>query len=278
MELHQALRNIIEKEGTEIIKDIKVINFLDDYNAFDNLPALKYILKSIIVEGYSIKLLTIGKWDNQAISLVNKFAATTGFIPEFIDILFQSLAYGLGWIKEIKLNKNIISNLPNLNINQHLEFKGIPIYGSEEEFRELLIKKGFNDYGYSLEGPFAGFYDCKVDIFTSPYSQEVIGLLIRIPINSKNDWISHLSVYNRINELLTNKYSNPSIEEIYENPFFKGDGRELTGLKKNKIKFNTRYETQWGDIELSLSHGYLTLTYFDKLGYLLDEELIKQEV
>lgn len=98
MELHKALRNIIQTDGPEILKEVRLVNILDDFNAYQDIPASKYILRSIIAEGYTSKLLALGKWDNNAVMLSQKFSSMTGFIPESVFVIFQSIAYGLGWI------------------------------------------------------------------------------------------------------------------------------------------------------------------------------------
>ena len=77
MELHKALRHIIETEGQDIIKEIRLVNILDDFNAYQDIPASKYILRAIIADGYSSKLLQIGKWDNFAKALSTKFHSLT---------------------------------------------------------------------------------------------------------------------------------------------------------------------------------------------------------
>lgn len=98
MELHKALQHIIQTEGQDIIKEIRLVNILDDLNAYQDIPASKYILRAIIVEGYTNKLLALDGWDNRAEILSQKFSAMTGFIPESVSIIFQAIACGLGWI------------------------------------------------------------------------------------------------------------------------------------------------------------------------------------
>ena len=98
MELHKALRNIINTEGQEILNDLRLVNILDDFNAYQDIPASKYILRAIIADGYTGKLLMIGKWDNKAQSLINKFCASTGFNEVSVWNIFQSIAFGLDWI------------------------------------------------------------------------------------------------------------------------------------------------------------------------------------
>lgn len=103
MELHNALRNIVQTDGKEILKDVRLVNILDDFNAYQDIPASKYILRAIIADGYTGKLLMIGKWDIRAETLVQKFSTITGFIPELVSLIFQSIAFGLGWINSINV-------------------------------------------------------------------------------------------------------------------------------------------------------------------------------
>lgn len=111
MELHKALQHIIQTEGQDILKETRLINILDDFNAYQDIPASKYILRAIIAEGYTSKLLALGKWDNNTEMLSQKFSAMTGFIPESVSIIFQSIAFGLGWVSSI--NKGQSGNVPN---------------------------------------------------------------------------------------------------------------------------------------------------------------------
>lgn len=100
MELHGALRHIIQTEGDDIITDLRLVNILDDFKAYENIPASKYILRAIIADGFAQKLLSVGKWNNDAQKLSSRFVATTGFMPEAVENLFKALAYGLGWINK----------------------------------------------------------------------------------------------------------------------------------------------------------------------------------
>lgn len=100
MELHKALRAVIQTEGETIITEARLVNILDDFKAYTEMPTAKYILRAIIADGFAQKFLLIGKWNNDAINLATRFAATTGFMPDAVDILFKSIAFGLGWIKK----------------------------------------------------------------------------------------------------------------------------------------------------------------------------------
>lgn len=101
MELHKALRHIIQTEGQDILKEIRLVNILDDFKAYADMPTAKYILRAIIADGFAHNLLSIGKWNNDAINLSSRFASNTGFMPESVEILFKSLAFGLGWVNQL---------------------------------------------------------------------------------------------------------------------------------------------------------------------------------
>lgn len=106
MELHKAIRNIVETDGKEIVKDVRLVNILSDFRAFDTIPASKYILRAVIADGYAQKLLAIGDWNTQSENLCNQFVASTGFQGDFANMVFLSLAYGLGFINQIQTMTN----------------------------------------------------------------------------------------------------------------------------------------------------------------------------
>lgn len=115
MPLHKALRNVILTEGKDIVKELRLVNILDDFHAYESISASKYILRAIIADGYSTKLLSLGMWNNKALNLVDRFIQNTGFIKESATGIFQSIAFGLGWINEIKSypNSSASSSIPN---------------------------------------------------------------------------------------------------------------------------------------------------------------------
>ena len=53
MELHKALRIIIDNYGINILNNIKVINILKDYTAFDNSHAAENVL-SFMIESHKM--------------------------------------------------------------------------------------------------------------------------------------------------------------------------------------------------------------------------------
>lgn len=112
MELHKAIKSVIETDGQEIVKDVRLVNILSDFQAFDAIPASKYILRAVIADGYSQKLLAIGAWNSQSENLCNQFVATTGFQNDYAYMVFQSLAYGLGFLNQMPTMTNPVQQPP----------------------------------------------------------------------------------------------------------------------------------------------------------------------
>ena len=59
MELHTLLGEVVKTHGRDIINDQRVVNILSDYNVYADNPQFKFIIKNIISEGYSNKILDI---------------------------------------------------------------------------------------------------------------------------------------------------------------------------------------------------------------------------
>lgn len=106
MELHQALKHIIRCEGQDIVDDLRLINILNDLNAYHNIQGSKYILRAIIDDGVANTFKSIGSLNNKAIDLIHRFASTTGFNEDSVIKIFYSIAYGLGWINQMPANQN----------------------------------------------------------------------------------------------------------------------------------------------------------------------------
>lgn len=97
MELHLALKNIVNLSGTSILKEQRLVNILADFNAYYDEPSFKFLIKTIIDEGYMEKLLANGKWDLNCEKLIDQFAAMTGIVKDNVSYAFEGLGYALGW-------------------------------------------------------------------------------------------------------------------------------------------------------------------------------------
>lgn len=283
MELHKSLQYVIQTDGAEILNQSRLINILDDLHAYQDIPAAKYILRSIVTDGYMTQFLSIGNWNNQTEALVHKFSKSTGFVLEVVNVIFQSIAYGLNWIEKI-------SNIPLKQENdasikgpsqssakeapKHICFKGIPITGSKEEFLKSIEKIGMfrstkNWDNFALFfGSFAEIDDCEFRVEFSPFNGQAYEVQVWMP--TQDSWVECKSRYLDFKTRLISKYGEPdSCFEFFEFPYgdAEGKGNELSLLRNDKIIYKSLFRIDNGAIELKIHHyGDVHITYEDKVN------------
>ena len=100
MDLHEAIKIVVEKNGKELLNSPSIINFLLDYQAFAEYPPAKLILRDIITAGYADKLLNLNFDNSDWILSYNKikyqFIESCGYKENLALYVFDSILYGLG--------------------------------------------------------------------------------------------------------------------------------------------------------------------------------------
>lgn len=100
MKLYEAIKEIKNLKGANIIADSSLLNYLNDYHAFDERPAAKLVLRDIINGGYSEKILQLIKENTsreiKLKSFEHDFVDSCGYKEELVLYVFRSLAYGIG--------------------------------------------------------------------------------------------------------------------------------------------------------------------------------------
>lgn len=158
----------------------------------------------------------------------------------------------------------------------HLKFKGVPIDGTLNEYVSKMKQKGFRYQGTEdgialLEGDFAGYKGCSIGVTTLKQKDLVSKIAVLFP--SQETWRGLSNNYFSLKEMLTEKYGKP-IEEIekwdsYSEP--SNDGEKIYNVKFDKCKYYAIFETNEGDIQLSISHNrvlscYVILLYVDRIN------------
>ncbi len=100
MELHKAIKEIVDSKGAEMICNPQIINYLLDYQAFKEKPATKLILRAIIDSGYAENILALlsdkNGWEIKFRQYQHEFIDSCGYKEELATYVFDSIAYGLG--------------------------------------------------------------------------------------------------------------------------------------------------------------------------------------
>lgn len=122
MELHVAIKETISMFGCEIIQTERFVNILDDYQAFAENTAYKFIIKQLYNHKYSqiqkIKTLKDKNIDERTIrneldNIAYYISYQLGFSVNMVRYAIDSFAYGIGVIHNIQLpgyNESTISN------------------------------------------------------------------------------------------------------------------------------------------------------------------------
>lgn len=140
-------------------------------------------------------------------------------------------------------------------LTDHLTFQGIPLDGNMDTFVYQLEKKGYSfvsdgDHVCLYEGKFANT-DVSILVLTTPLSGLVHSVFVQM---KEKTWNSAKATYYKFKDLLTRKYGNiiEEIEQFYD-PYYDGDGYELTAIQNGCCVYSTHFKVQHGVIGVMIS-------------------------
>lgn len=160
--------------------------------------------------------------------------------------------------------------------SQHLTFKSVPIDGTLAQYVSKMKQSGFahiqtNEGTAILNGDFAGYKDCYVGVST--LKQKDLVYKIVVIFSDKKTWSTLSANYFDLKQMLTEKYGKPSdvVEQFdgYSQPT--DDEDKMYKVKFDNCKYVSIWQTDKGEIQLSISHNsvtscYVNLAYFDKIN------------
>lgn len=151
---------------------------------------------------------------------------------------------------------------------KHITFKGIPLGQEKAAFIEALKKVGFrvehdSDDGAILRGDFAGHSNCQAIVLWSETSKVVWKAAALV---EETTWFSLKKTYDAFKESLTEKYGKPTNSfEFFSNPYYEGDGYELSALRQEKAHFLSGFDAEGGIVGLEMK--YAAGKYIVSIGY-----------
>lgn len=154
----------------------------------------------------------------------------------------------------------------------HLTFKNLPIDGKLEDFVSKMQSLGFekiaqsNDrfyVGYKMKGVFAG-KDVDILVKGTIKTRTTWAVNIFMP-KEYTSWQQLKESYRELASLYTDKYGAPNEEmEEFFLPYKDGDGHEMEAIKKNEVVYFSRYDREGGVILVSIDDGLVNVSYEDK--------------
>ena len=133
---------------------------------------------------------------------------------------------------------------------------------------------GIRDNGTAiLKGDFAGYKECYIYVSTLQKKDLVSSIGVMFPEYSS--WSTLVGHYNKLKEMLTTKYGEPSevIEEFQHPNFADDDSSKLYELKSDRFHYSSRFDTEKGALVLRLitddyNDCHVFLGYYDKINSL----------
>ena len=141
--------------------------------------------------------------------------------------------------------------------NEKLEFEGLPIEGSMEDFRNVLLEKNFTQVeDYFFIGNLGEYGRCEVLLSSIPDTDQ-IGMYNVIFPKKDSNWAELSAFYFSLKEEFNRIYGEPKeCEETFdttEQPVTDSD--KLQAVNDDKCRYNTTYWLPKGILTLSISHG-----------------------
>ena len=164
----------------------------------------------------------------------------------------------------------------SVSAQNHLKIKGIPIDGNINTFVNKLKNAGLKQntlFSESLgrtilEGDFAELHNCKWAFLSTKN-----GTVCKVIIMSDyiTGWFSCKEKYNEMKALLNTKYELIGSYEYFKNPYYDGDGYELSALSQKKGDWQCFFKCEEGVINLVLDavdtrEGYINISYEDNIN------------
>jgi hypothetical protein len=102
--LPEALRYVVNKWGSDYLRNRSLLNILNDFQVLKDMPAAKHIIQNMQVNGYIEKISCIKNWEFESKSISTKYSNEFGAKEDIVFYLVQCFGYGL----------QICSNIPKL--------------------------------------------------------------------------------------------------------------------------------------------------------------------
>lgn len=168
----------------------------------------------------------------------------------------------------------------NLVAQKHMSFMGIPMDCSSEQFSKKLQAKGFKflqkykDVDI-LTGMFAGD---KAEIYLKDSKSGKKIPRIGVYYTSSSEWNLLVRQYNRLKELYTKKYGEPSYSVEQNNATTDSNTSLMLNLSEGKAEYKTEWYLENGWISLQISRaanfgeGKVFVLYVDDINDNAKEE------
>lgn len=217
--LKEKIKLLVDERGKDILKEVLAVNILADSLAFTDCFPTKYVLKTVIQEGYTsylCKIISDGAYTQTvAEKIVEDLYSKYGMRRDISTIVINALLYAMN-IPEIQ-DKSMVESSDELTPSNnpednHIVFSGISLGHSMKEIANHLSNRGFQTvrvkpYQIKMSGTFCDIDDVELFINGSPLG---VTKNIYLQVNSIATSL-YIGWSNTLYDLIHFKYGNPRI-------------------------------------------------------------------
>ena len=97
----EAIRYVVEKWGVESLGKGSLLNILNDFQVFKDIPAAKHIILNMQQNGYIEKITKISNWELESKSIASKYIIEFGAKDELVHYIVQCIGYGIKQVTDL---------------------------------------------------------------------------------------------------------------------------------------------------------------------------------
>ena len=217
------------------------------------MKAVKIILILLVVGISLIYFMPSDLLDDKEIENENEEVAEN----ESMDLVYE----GEDKVIETEINKTedkvvketLQEEVENIDAQNHLAFKGIPIAGSMELFTKRLKEKGFsridkNGSTYFFEGDFTG--RAATVAVASTENGNVYS--VTVFFTPSKEWNKLVETYSYYKKIYIRKYGTPVASKEIIKPIIDSNSAKMLEVYEGKVTWKSSWKDKGGDIELSI--------------------------
>lgn len=217
------------------------------------MKAVKIILILLVVGIFLIYFMPSDLLDDKEIENEKEEVAEN----ESMDLVYE----GEDKVIETEINKTedkvvketLQEEVENIDAQNHLAFKGIPIAGSMELFTKRLKEKGFsridkNGSTYFFEGDFTG--RAATVAVASTENGNVYS--VTVFFTPSKEWNTLVETYSYYKKLYIRKYGTPVASKEIIKPIIDSNSAKMLEVYEGKVTWESSWKDRGGDIELSI--------------------------
>lgn len=252
--LPHAIKIVVSKNGKDVVRDVRLLNIMNDMVYIEDSAAVKNILREVLKSGYGSKLLSLTPPHDDYQLKIKAYSKTIsdslGFKDVIVQYILYSIAYGIGLCPSIPRLKNTTTlskgNKKEKEIKKE-EKKVVEKIVTEKKGSSFVKIAAF--WAVIIFGVFFGY-----NYFDSSEERENFrqSLFSGDKFLNSGDYAnaveSYKAAYNGYNSFNRNSYKSDALEKIdalTDRLIKEGDNKSL----------NQAYNTVVSELQLDLSNS-----------------------